>query len=123
MNIKKTHFVFLGLTWLFGFLVTIPVDGTSTYARFAFALIFCILNSTQGLHIFIIHILISKRRQQLLKEKILFQIKEMKKSWQEKMESKQKQKKSDSVDGDDEIEQHETTSSNETNSTIIEKEN
>jgi hypothetical protein len=101
--------------------VTIPTGGSSVYIRFAFALIFCVLNSTQGLHIFIVYILISKRRQELLREKILFQIKEMKKNWQEKAVKKEKQKKSNSVD--EVIEANETSSSNDTNDTIIEKEN
>ncbi len=72
-----------GFTWMFGFLIIIPTD-PGTIARFVFALFFCVLNSTQGLHIFIVYILISKRRQQLLKEKILFQINDLRKKWAQK---------------------------------------
>ena len=72
---KVIYFVkFLGLTWLFGFLVTIP----GNEIRFVYALLFCILNSTQGFHIFFVYIVISKRRRELLKSKLIFQLKDFK---------------------------------------------
>lgn len=68
---------FKGLTWVFGFLITVPGD-TWIYGKFVCALVFCILNSTQGFHIFTVYILVSKRRQQLLKKKIILKMIELK---------------------------------------------
>ena len=38
--------------------------------RFTFSLIFCILNSTHGFQIFIVYLIISKKRRKILKEKL-----------------------------------------------------
>lgn len=48
-----TSFLNSSLSWLFGFLVTIPVKGTWIYARFVFGLFFCLFNFTKGLQLFI----------------------------------------------------------------------
>ena len=58
------------LTWIFGFLVTIPGNSDWIYMKFAYALIFCLLNSTQGFQIFVVYILISRSRGKILKKKI-----------------------------------------------------
>ena len=99
MSFMLTCFINTGLTWLFGFLVALPTNEISIYIRFIFGLIFCVLNSTQGLHIFIIYFLISKRRQELLKEKIMFQVKELKKKMKkEKMREQKRLQKQFDID-------------------------
>ena len=44
---------FKGLTWVFAFLVIIPDPNGVPYMGFIFGLIFCILNSLQGVFVFI----------------------------------------------------------------------
>ncbi|CAF1044931.1 unnamed protein product [Brachionus calyciflorus] len=71
VGLISSCYVNSGLCWLFGFLVSI--QGTSneiTYARFVFGLIFCVLNSTQGVQIFITYFFITKSRRKLLKKEI-----------------------------------------------------
>jgi len=48
------------------------------YIKFVYALIFCILNSTQGFQIFIVYIIISKSRNKLLKNKLQLVVRELK---------------------------------------------
>ena len=73
----KREFLFLlscfintGLSWLFGFLVTIPAQNEWIYLRFTFGLIFCLLNSTQGFQIFFTYFVISNRRRDILSKMI-----------------------------------------------------
>lgn len=77
-----TCFVNTGLTWLFGFLVTLPAEGDWIYARFVYGLIFCLLNATQGFQIFFTYFIISKRRRKLLEEKLKIQLEIIKKKLQ-----------------------------------------
>lgn len=72
-KVVKKEFVFLlscfintGMSWLFGFLVTIPTQNEWIYMRFTFGLIFCLLNSTQGFQIFFTYFIISNRRRDIL---------------------------------------------------------
>ena len=58
------------MTWLFGFLVTIPGDDNWIYLKFVYAFIFCVLNASLGLQIFLVYILITKSRRETLKNKI-----------------------------------------------------
>jgi hypothetical protein len=55
---KDLKFLFFikGLTWLFGFILLIPAPKDFLYLSFILALIFCILNSMQGVFIFIVSI-------------------------------------------------------------------
>jgi hypothetical protein len=46
-------FYILGLTWLFGFMVLLPPENDKLYLRFIFALIFSVLNVTQGIFILV----------------------------------------------------------------------
>lgn len=65
LNIEKFQ---LGLTWVFGFLVMIPSPNDSPYMGFIFALLFCVLNSLQGVFIFIsCHVLKKLRIKQMVK--------------------------------------------------------
>ncbi len=86
-----------GLTWLFGFLVSIPESNDAwAYVRFVYALIFCLLNSTQGIHIFIVYILVSKRRHEILKKKVFNQLSKIKLKFEQNQsptEIRQKRKK------------------------------
>ena len=79
-----TCFLNTGLTWLFGFLVTIPAEGDWIYARFVYGLIFCLLNATQGFQIFFTFFIISKRRRKILDEKVKVQIELFKKKIKKK---------------------------------------
>ncbi|CAF1109283.1 unnamed protein product, partial [Brachionus calyciflorus] len=53
-------FVNSELTWFFGFLLTFTRFDSNT--RFVIAVIFCILNSTQGLHVLFVYIFLSNER-------------------------------------------------------------
>ena len=51
---------FLGLTWIFGFLVLIQYPENTLYLGFVFAIIFCFFNSLQGVLIFLCSIVLAK---------------------------------------------------------------
>ena len=71
-----------GLTWIFGFLVSIPESTDAwMYVRFVYALVFCLLNSTQGVHVFIVYLLVSRRRHQILKGKVVEQVRRVKRKF------------------------------------------
>ena len=42
--------------------------------RYVFALIFCLLNSTQGFQIFYAYLVVSKGRRKILKEKLKYEL-------------------------------------------------
>ena len=67
----------LGLTWLFGFLVTIPGNDSWIYLKFVYAMLFSILNSTQGFHIFVVYIIVSRKRHEILKKKLALSMKSL----------------------------------------------
>ena len=77
------------LTWIFGFLVTIPGNSDWIYMKFAYALIFCLLNSTQGFQIFVVYILISRSRGDILKFKLQLVVKELKIRLKDELKKKQ----------------------------------
>jgi len=56
-----TCFLNLGLTWITGFLLIIPIR--SEYLRTAIAFLFCLFNSMQGFFLFVIYVLVSKSRK------------------------------------------------------------
>lgn len=62
--ILSTCFVNMGITWIFGFLVLLPVDENT---RIAFSFLFCIFNSIQGFLIFLIYIVLSKSRRNYMR--------------------------------------------------------
>ena len=59
--IFMTCFMNLGLTWLTGFFLIIPID--NQYIRTGISFLFCLFNSMQGFFLFTIYILISKSRR------------------------------------------------------------
>lgn len=70
------------ITWLFGFLVTIPGDSNWIYLKFVYAILFCLFNASLGLQVFVVYILITKSRREILKNKMgsikRIQVKEVK---------------------------------------------
>lgn len=60
----------VAITWIFGFLVTIPGNENWIYLKFSYAVIFCVLNASLGLQIFVVYILITKSRRQMLNSKL-----------------------------------------------------
>ncbi len=74
MNLRRQTIIFmtcfmnLGLTWLTGFFLIIPIE--NEYIRTGISFLFCLFNSMQGFFLFTIYILVSKARrnkQQLTK--------------------------------------------------------
>lgn len=61
---------FAAITWIFGFLVTIPGNENWIYLKFTYAVIFCVLNASLGLQIFVVYILITKSRRKMLNSKL-----------------------------------------------------
>ena len=57
----KFEILFLGLTWLFGFLIFIPSPKDFLYLSFVFAVLFCFLNAFQGVFIFLVSLSIKLR--------------------------------------------------------------
>ena len=55
---------------MFGFLVTIPGSSSWIYLKFVYSLIFTLFNSSQGFHIFLVYIIVSKKRHEMLKSKL-----------------------------------------------------
>ena len=71
MNLRRQFIIFmtcfmnLGLTWLTGFFLIIPIE--NEYIRTGISLLFCLFNSMQGFFLFTIYILVSKSRRKHLK--------------------------------------------------------
>lgn len=86
---NNNFYLFKAITWIFGFLVTIPGNADWIYIKFVYALIFCILNSTQGFQIFIVYILISRSRADILKFKLQLVVKELKIKLKDELKKKQ----------------------------------
>lgn len=62
---------FKDIVWIIGFMVMIPFDEIGIdFFRYGFAILFAILNSVHGFHIFYVYIVISDKRKSLLLEKI-----------------------------------------------------
>lgn len=70
-NIKRQTIIFmtcfmnLGLTWITGFLLIIPIN--DELVRTAIAFLFCVFNSLQGFFLFAIYVLVSKSRRIYMK--------------------------------------------------------
>lgn len=63
--ILATSFVNLGITWSMAFFLIIPMH---VYYRTILATFFCILNSLQGFFLFLIYIVLTKSKRQLIKD-------------------------------------------------------
>lgn len=50
--------------------MTIPGNENWIYLKFSYAVIFCVLNASLGLQIFVVYILITKSRRQMLNSKL-----------------------------------------------------
>ena len=76
--IISTCFFNLGITWLLGFLLIIPMN---EYLKTIIALMFCICSSLQGFFIFLIYVLLSKSRRKQLRYAAEMKIKAMKQAF------------------------------------------
>lgn len=71
MNLRRQTIIFmtcfmnLGLTWLTGFFLIIPIE--NEYIRTGISFLFCLFNSMQGFFLFTIYVLVSKSRRKQLK--------------------------------------------------------
>jgi hypothetical protein len=58
--------------------ITIPANDQWAYIKFFYSIFFILLNATQGFHIFIVYIIISKKRHEILTKKITHTVKQLK---------------------------------------------
>lgn len=74
--IFMTCFLNLGLTWITGYLLIIPID--NEYIRTSIAFLFCLFNSMQGFYLFIVYVLVSRSRKKYFKHSSQEKSKQMK---------------------------------------------